>query len=170
MGTWLSETCREVEINIPRSNVHLVGFTWKRLYKDGLSTKHKILIMGLMKTDSEYANVISLTQSWKGSINVLVNKQISLASTELRLYVKETFPIIHNNALCYHLSTRSASKPLNTTELQISPLRYGSREFQMSSVSSLKSTFQITVASKYLNKCTNESFYYNFSVISYSTI
>jgi len=25
MGTWLPETCREVEINILRSSVHLVG-------------------------------------------------------------------------------------------------------------------------------------------------
>ena len=26
MGTWLPETCREVETNIPRSSVHPVGF------------------------------------------------------------------------------------------------------------------------------------------------
>jgi len=33
--------CREVEINIPRSSVHLFGFIWKRLYRNALSTKHK---------------------------------------------------------------------------------------------------------------------------------
>jgi len=30
MGTQLPKTCREVEINILRSSVHLVGFIWKR--------------------------------------------------------------------------------------------------------------------------------------------
>ena len=29
MGTLLPETCSEVEINILRSSVHLVGFTWR---------------------------------------------------------------------------------------------------------------------------------------------
>ena len=39
----LPETCREVEINVLRSNVHLVRFIWKRLYRYARSTKHKIL-------------------------------------------------------------------------------------------------------------------------------
>ena len=41
MGTLLPETCREVEINILRSIVHLFGLIWKRLYRDAGSTKHK---------------------------------------------------------------------------------------------------------------------------------
>ena len=41
MGTKLTETCREAEINILRSSVHPVGFIWKRLYRDARSTKHK---------------------------------------------------------------------------------------------------------------------------------
>ena len=40
METWLSETCRKVELNILRSSVHLVCFIWKRLYRDVRSTKH----------------------------------------------------------------------------------------------------------------------------------
>jgi hypothetical protein len=42
MGTQFPETCTEVEINVLRSSVHLVGFIWKRLYRDVRSTKHKI--------------------------------------------------------------------------------------------------------------------------------
>jgi len=37
----LPETCREVEINILRSGMHLVGFIRKRLYRDVRSRKHK---------------------------------------------------------------------------------------------------------------------------------
>ena len=39
MGTQLPETCTEVEINILRSSVHLVGFIWKGLYREARSTK-----------------------------------------------------------------------------------------------------------------------------------
>ena len=41
MGTKLPETCREFEINMLRSSLHLFGLVWKRLYRDVLSTKHK---------------------------------------------------------------------------------------------------------------------------------
>jgi len=41
MGTSLSETCREVEINMLRSSVHLVGFILKRLYRDERSKNIK---------------------------------------------------------------------------------------------------------------------------------
>jgi len=41
-GHIMPETCREVEINILRSSVHLVGLICKRLYRDARSTKHKI--------------------------------------------------------------------------------------------------------------------------------
>jgi hypothetical protein len=37
-GTQLPETCTEVEINIPRSSVHLVGFIRNRLYRGARST------------------------------------------------------------------------------------------------------------------------------------
>jgi hypothetical protein len=98
--------------------------------------------MELRKTDSEEANVISLAQTRKGSTNILVNKQISLVSIELRLYARETFPIIQNNALCYHLSTRSASKSLTQRDCKYAIDRcYVSTEIQMSSVSPLKFTF-----------------------------
>ena len=40
MGTQLPETSREVEINVLRSSVHLVGLVWNSLYRDARSTEH----------------------------------------------------------------------------------------------------------------------------------
>ena len=45
IGTQLPETCREVEINILRSSVHLVGFIWKK----------KELQLRLMKVGRPYS-------------------------------------------------------------------------------------------------------------------
>jgi len=59
--TQLPETCREVEISILRSSVHLVGFIWNRLYWDVRPTKHKILYRSWKKRDCIFElSVISI--------------------------------------------------------------------------------------------------------------
>ena len=45
MGSQLPETCREVEINILRKSVHLVGFIWKRFYRDARSKNIKFFFL-----------------------------------------------------------------------------------------------------------------------------
>ena len=40
---WWAHSCPKHVQNILRSSVHLVGFIWKRLYKDSWSKKHKKL-------------------------------------------------------------------------------------------------------------------------------
>ena len=92
MGTYLPKTCREVEINILRSSVHLVGFIWKKLYRDARSTKHTFVMtfvtnIAMVTSVTKVAIVPAVLQEFKASAVVYLRPLLFWVCTQHRLVV-----------------------------------------------------------------------------------
>ena len=66
MGTQLPETCREIETNILRSSAHLVGFIWKRLYRNvgQQNTEYTIMFDTTFLQYQQHGYASALKRSW----------------------------------------------------------------------------------------------------------
>ena len=113
MGTQLPETCREVEINMLRSSVHLVGVIWKK--KISQTVKKFIEFYGTPKLTTASYRILSCdgqTQfvSSSSKLQIHCNNFLLLISQHPKQIFFQVLQIFHLIIFIYVIPNTSADK------------------------------------------------------------